>query len=64
MTQTKQLTHTSGCIIANSFDYFRSWECTVVMTNSNFPLKARLFDLVIINEVSQCSLAIGGIRTN
>ena len=43
--------------IANSFDYLRGWACTALTANSNFPLKAGLFDLVIIDEASQCSLA-------
>ena len=43
--------------IANSFDYLRGWACTALTANSNFPLKAGLFDLVIVDEASQCSLA-------
>ena len=43
--------------IANSFDYLRGWACTALTANSNFPCKAGLFDLVIVDEASQCSLA-------
>ena len=43
--------------IANSFDYLRGWACTALTANANFPLKAGLFDLVIVDEASQCSLA-------
>ena len=43
--------------IAKSFDYLRGWACTALTANSNFPLKAGLFDLVIVDEASQCSLA-------
>jgi len=43
--------------VANSFDYLRGWACTALTANSNFPLKAGLFDLVIVDEASQCSLA-------
>jgi len=43
--------------IVNSFDYLRGWACTALTANSNFPLRAGLFDLVIVDEASQCSLA-------
>ena len=43
--------------IADSFDYLRGWACTALTANSNFPLKAGMFDLVIVDEASQCSLA-------
>ena len=33
--------------IANSFDYLRGWACTALTANSNLPLKAGMFDLVI-----------------
>ena len=36
---------------------FRGWACTAMSARGNFPLQAGLFDLVIIDEASQCSLA-------
>ncbi len=35
----------------------RGWACTALSANPNFPLEAGLFDLVIVDEASQCSLA-------
>ena len=35
----------------------RGWACTALSMASNFPLKSALFDQVIIDEASQCSLA-------
>ncbi len=43
--------------IVESLDYLRGWACTALTANSNFPLKAGLFDLVVVDEASQCSLA-------
>ena len=43
--------------IANSFDHLRGWACTALTAHSNFPLESELFDLVIVDEASQCSLA-------
>ncbi len=35
----------------------RGWACTALSANGNFPLEAGLFDLVIVDEASQCTLA-------
>ena len=43
--------------IKNSFGYLRGWACTALTAHSNFPLESGLFDLVIVDEASQCSLA-------
>ena len=36
---------------------FPGWACTALSAGGNFPLKAGLFDLVIVDEASQCCLA-------
>ena len=33
------------------------WACTTLSAGTNFPLESGLFDLIIIDEASQCSLA-------
>lgn len=43
--------------ISNSFRYLRGWACTALTAHSNLPLESGLFDLVIVDEASQCSLA-------
>ena len=43
--------------ISNSFQHLRGWACTALTARSNFPLESGLFDLVIVDEASQCSLA-------
>ncbi len=43
--------------VANSFRHLRGWACTALTAESNFPLESLLFDLVIVDEASQCSLA-------
>ena len=43
--------------IANSFSYLRGWACTALSAHNNFKLESGLFDLVIVDEASQCSLA-------
>ena len=43
--------------IGNSFRHLRGWACTALTAHSNFPLESGLFDLVIVDEASQCSLA-------
>ncbi len=43
--------------ISNSSGHLRGWACTALTAHSNFPLEAGLFDLVIVDEASQCSLA-------
>ena len=44
-------------VVANSLRYLRGWACTALSAQSSFPLDSGLFDLVIIDEASQCSLA-------
>ena len=36
----------------------RGWACTALSMAQNFPLKAGLFDQVIIDEASQCAVAV------
>lgn len=43
--------------IGNSLASLRGWACTALSAGSNFPLESGLFDLVIVDEASQCSLA-------
>ena len=43
--------------IGNSFHHLRGWACTALSAQYNFPLESGLFDLVIVDEASQCSLA-------
>ncbi len=43
--------------VSNSFDSLRGWACTALAAQSSFPLAPALFDLVIVDEASQCSLA-------
>ena len=45
-------------VVARSLKHLRGWACTSLSVNSNFPLESGLFDLVIIDEASQCSLAV------
>ena len=44
-------------VVANSLDSLRGWACTALSARHNFPLESGLFDLVIVDEASQCSLA-------
>ena len=43
--------------VVTSFHHLRGWACTALTAQSNFPLESGLFDLVIVDEASQCSLA-------
>ncbi|MCY4497255.1 MAG: AAA domain-containing protein [Rhodospirillaceae bacterium] len=43
--------------LANALSDLRGWACTALSASPNFPLEAGLFDLVIVDEASQCSLA-------
>ena len=43
--------------LANALPDLRGWACTALSASPNFPLEAGLFDLVIVDEASQCSLA-------
>ena len=44
-------------IVGNALPDLRGWACTALSAGSNFPLEAGLFDLVIVDEASQSSLA-------
>jgi len=44
-------------LIVNSMPHLRGWACTALTAQNNFPLESGLFDLVIIDDASQCSLA-------
>ena len=44
-------------VVANSLDSLRGWACTALSASPNFPLESGLFDLVVVDEASQCSLA-------
>ena len=46
-----------GKAVESALKVFRGWACTALSAGGNFPLKAGLFDLVIVDEASQCSLA-------
>ena len=43
--------------IGRSFQHLRGWACTALAAHTNFHLESGLFDLVIVDEASQCSLA-------
>ena len=43
--------------VCNSFTALRGWACTALSLKQNFRLEAGLFDHVIIDEASQCTLA-------
>ena len=43
--------------IRSSLNHLKGWACTALSARSNFPLESGLFDLVIVDEASQCSLA-------
>ena len=43
--------------ISRSLQSLRGWACTALSARSNFPLEPGLFDLVIVDEASQCSLS-------
>ena len=43
--------------IRGCFQYARGWACTALSMQRSFRLERGLFDLVIIDEASQCSLA-------
>ena len=43
--------------IAHSLPTLRGWACTSLSIKPNFPLEASLFDVAIIDEASQCSVA-------
>ena len=43
--------------IAATLGTIQGWACTALSTARNFPLESGLFDLVIVDEASQCTLA-------
>lgn len=43
--------------ICGSLENLGGWACTALAASSNFHLKPALFDLVIVDEASQCNLA-------
>ena len=43
--------------VGNALESLRGWACTALSASPNFPLEAGLFDLVIVDEASQCNLA-------
>jgi len=43
--------------VARTLPYLPAWACTSLSTQPNFPLKSGLFDLLIVDEASQCALA-------
>lgn len=49
--------HQFKVAIRRSFEHLKGWACTALTTNVSFQLEANFFDLVIIDEASQCSLA-------
>lgn len=44
-------------MIASTLGTIQGWACTALSTAPNFPLECGLFDLVIVDEASQCALA-------
>lgn len=44
--------------VHQALDGFRGWACTALSLKQNFPLAPGLFDHVIVDEASQCSLAV------
>ena len=43
--------------VAQALNVIKAWSCTSLAVSGSFPLKAGLFDLVVIDEASQCTLA-------
>ena len=46
-----------GQAVEKTLKVFQGWACTALSAGGSFPLKAGLFDLVIVDEASQCSFA-------
>ncbi len=44
--------------IQRSLDVLSGWSCTAMSMQANFRLEADLFDLVVVDEASQCNLAV------
>ena len=43
--------------VARGLGHFKGWGCTALAASSNFPLREGIFDLVVIDEASQCTVA-------
>jgi len=43
--------------MARALPHVAAWACTTLSARSNFPLTAGLFDLLVVDEASQCSVA-------
>lgn len=43
--------------VARTLSHVPGWACTALSAQANFPLQAGLFDLLVIDEASQCSVA-------
>lgn len=46
-----------GQAVRNSLEHLPGWACTTLATRASFVLKPAMFDLIIVDEASQCSLA-------
>ena len=57
LSQAAANAHVFKRAIRDSLPNLRGWACTALAAQSNLPLEAGLFDLVIVDEASQCSLA-------
>ena len=62
-TKLARFSHTSARAealrerIADTLGTIQGWACTALSTGPNFPRESGLFDLVILDEASQCTLA-------
>jgi very-short-patch-repair endonuclease len=43
--------------LADSLPFARGWACTALSVAANFPLTPGLFDLLVVDEASQCGIA-------
>ena len=43
--------------VARGLRHFKGWGCTALAASSNFPLREGIFDLVVVDEASQCTVA-------
>jgi len=43
--------------VARTLPHTPGWACTALSARANFPLEAGLFDLLVVDEASQCSVA-------
>ena len=43
--------------IVRTLPYTPGWACTTLSAQANFPLRAGTFDLLVVDEASQCSIA-------